>query len=177
LRPSPGTACVAFFIERAARAFVLRLGEFLQRIDLGRKLEIKLRLLPHRAILREIAYVFIFSPFLPISPSISAARQVAVDASRGPGTGNNAWRASLPAGNGLAWYPGSRRPHRRPSPRPAPRRSCLAPGFTVEQMVDLCIAGLASATAERVVAGGKAMEIARVKITEAARRALRGAER
>jgi hypothetical protein len=44
-------------------------------------------------------------------------------------------------------------------------------------MVDLCIAGLASATAERVVAGGKAMEIARVKITEAARRALRGAER
>jgi|SRR6516162_3486520 len=59
----------------------------------------------------------------------------------------------------------------------APRRSCLAPGFTVEQMVDLCIAGLASATAERVVAGGKAMEIARVKITEAARRALRGAER
>jgi hypothetical protein len=39
------------FIERTARAFVLRLGELLQRIDLGRKLEIELRLLSHRALL------------------------------------------------------------------------------------------------------------------------------
>jgi len=51
LQPSPGTVCVASFIERTARAFVLRLGEILQRIDLGRKLEIKLRLLSHRALL------------------------------------------------------------------------------------------------------------------------------
>jgi hypothetical protein len=48
----------------------------------------------------------------------------------------------------------------------------LAHGFTVEQMVDLCIAGLAIATPEHMVAGGKAMEIARVRITEAGRRAL-----
>jgi hypothetical protein len=48
----------------------------------------------------------------------------------------------------------------------------LAHGFTVPQMVELVRAGLASATAERVVAGGKAIEVARVKITEAGRRAL-----
>jgi hypothetical protein len=48
----------------------------------------------------------------------------------------------------------------------------IAHGFTVEQMVELVRAGLASATAERVVAGRKAMEIARVRITEAGRRAL-----
>jgi hypothetical protein len=32
--------------------------------------------------------------------------------------------------------------------------------------------GLATATAERIVAGGKSIEVARVKITEAGRRAL-----
>jgi len=53
----------------------------------------------------------------------------------------------------------------------------LAHGFTIPLMVEPVRAGLATATAERMVAGGKAMEIARVKITEAARRALRGAER
>ena len=48
----------------------------------------------------------------------------------------------------------------------------LAHGFTVEQMVELVHAGLASATAERVVAGGRAMEVARVRITEAGQQAL-----
>jgi hypothetical protein len=47
-----------------------------------------------------------------------------------------------------------------------------AHGFTVPQLVELVRAGLASATAERVVAGKKAMEIARVRITEAGRAAL-----
>ena len=48
----------------------------------------------------------------------------------------------------------------------------LAQGFTVPQMVDLVRAGLASATAERVRAGGKTIEVARMRITEAGRRAL-----
>jgi hypothetical protein len=51
----------------------------------------------------------------------------------------------------------------------------LAHGFTVAQLVDLVRAGLASATPERMVAGSKAIEIARVRITEAGRRALNGA--
>ena len=46
----------------------------------------------------------------------------------------------------------------------------LAHGFTVEQMVELVRAGLATATAERVVGGGRHFEVARVKITEAGRR-------
>jgi hypothetical protein len=81
--------------------------------------------------------------------------------------------------------PPLRRPRRGPNPD---RRRALellaasrdgateavmrAHGFTVEQMVELVRAGLASATAERVVAGGKAMEIARVRITEAGRQVL-----
>ena len=48
----------------------------------------------------------------------------------------------------------------------------LAYGFTVEQMVDLCAAGLATATPERMVVGGRTVEVARVRITEAGRRAL-----
>jgi hypothetical protein len=48
----------------------------------------------------------------------------------------------------------------------------LAHGFTIPQMVELVRAGLASATAERVVAGGRTIEVARVRITEAGRRAL-----
>ena len=48
----------------------------------------------------------------------------------------------------------------------------LAHGFTIPLMVEPVRAGHATATAERVVAGGKAMEIARVRITEAGRRAL-----
>jgi hypothetical protein len=48
----------------------------------------------------------------------------------------------------------------------------LAHGFTVEQLVELVRAGLASATPERVVVGKRAMQITRVRITEAGRRAL-----
>jgi len=47
-----------------------------------------------------------------------------------------------------------------------------AHGFTVAQMVELVRAGLATATAERVVAGSRTIEVARVRITEAGRRAL-----
>jgi hypothetical protein len=49
----------------------------------------------------------------------------------------------------------------------------LAHGFTVEQLVELVRSGLASATPERVVAGKRAMQITRVRITDAGRRALR----
>jgi hypothetical protein len=48
----------------------------------------------------------------------------------------------------------------------------LAHGFSVEQTVELVRAGLATTTAERMVAGGKTIEVARVRITEAGRRAL-----
>jgi hypothetical protein len=75
------------------------------------------------------------------------------------------------------------RPRRRP--KPDRRRalellaSChdgcteammLAHGFTVEQMVEL-VRAAATATAERVVAGSRTIEVARVRITEAGRRA------
>jgi hypothetical protein len=48
----------------------------------------------------------------------------------------------------------------------------LAHGFTVELMLDLCVAGLATATPERMVAGGRTVEVAVIRITEAGRRAL-----
>jgi hypothetical protein len=50
----------------------------------------------------------------------------------------------------------------------------LAHGFTVPQMVELTRAGLATATAERVVAGRRTIEVARVRITDAGRRLLAG---
>jgi hypothetical protein len=43
---------------------------------------------------------------------------------------------------------------------------------TVEMLVKLIRNGLASAHAERMIAGGRAMELARMKITEAGRQAL-----
>jgi hypothetical protein len=48
----------------------------------------------------------------------------------------------------------------------------LAHGFTVELLVELIRAGLATATAERLVAGERAMEVARVRITDAGRQVL-----
>jgi hypothetical protein len=51
----------------------------------------------------------------------------------------------------------------------------LAHGFTVAQMVELVRAGLATATAERVVAGRHTLEVACVRITEAGRQAIMGA--
>src|SRR5262245_47722891 len=47
-----------------------------------------------------------------------------------------------------------------------------AHGFTVAQLAELIRSGLAAAQAERVIAGGKAIEVARMRITEAGRRAL-----
>jgi hypothetical protein len=48
----------------------------------------------------------------------------------------------------------------------------LAHGFTVELMVQIVRAGLATEQTERVVAGGRTIEVARVSITEAGRQAL-----
>jgi len=48
----------------------------------------------------------------------------------------------------------------------------LAHGFTIPQMVELVRAGLATATTERLVAGSRKIEVARVRITDAGRRAL-----
>jgi hypothetical protein len=48
----------------------------------------------------------------------------------------------------------------------------IAHGFTVEQMVELVRTGHATAQTERVITGGRAIEVARMKITEAGRRAL-----
>jgi hypothetical protein len=48
----------------------------------------------------------------------------------------------------------------------------LAHGFSFEQMVELVRAGLATATAERVVAGSRKIEVARVRITDAVRRTI-----
>jgi hypothetical protein len=48
----------------------------------------------------------------------------------------------------------------------------FANGLTAELLVELVRAGLASAHAERMVAGGKMMEVARVKISEAGWRTL-----
>jgi hypothetical protein len=48
----------------------------------------------------------------------------------------------------------------------------LAHGFTVELMVELINAGFATAKAERMVAGRKSIEVARMRITEAGRSVL-----
>jgi hypothetical protein len=47
-----------------------------------------------------------------------------------------------------------------------------AHGFTIPDMVELVQAGLATAHAQRMRAGNKAIEITRVKITDAGRAAL-----
>jgi hypothetical protein len=77
------------------------------------------------------------------------------------------------------------RPRRRPKPDrhralellASCRDGCtealmLAHGFSIDMMVELVQAGLATATAERVVAGSRTIEVARVRITEAGRQAL-----
>jgi hypothetical protein len=53
-----------------------------------------------------------------------------------------------------------------------PESIMLAHGFTIPQMVELVRAGLASASSERVRAGREVIEVARVRITDAGRRAL-----
>jgi hypothetical protein len=88
----------------------------------------------------------------------------------------------------LSWpMPRSTRPSSRRHPKPDRRRafellaSCpdgcaealmLADGFSTAMLVQLVHAGLAIAKAEHMVAGGQQLEIARVKITAAGRKAL-----
>jgi len=50
----------------------------------------------------------------------------------------------------------------------------LAHGFKIDMLVEMINAGLASASVERVVAGGRTMQVTRVRITEAGRRVLAG---
>jgi hypothetical protein len=52
-----------------------------------------------------------------------------------------------------------------------------AHGFAISDMMELVDAGLATATAERVIAGSRKMEVARVRITAAGRRVLEKARR
>jgi hypothetical protein len=47
-----------------------------------------------------------------------------------------------------------------------------AHGFSIDDMAALVRAGLATATAERIVAGRRTIEVARLRITEAGRRAI-----
>jgi hypothetical protein len=51
----------------------------------------------------------------------------------------------------------------------------LAHGFTVDFLVELIRTEMATTWTERVVAGGRAMEVARVRITEAGAAGTRGA--
>jgi hypothetical protein len=53
----------------------------------------------------------------------------------------------------------------------------VAHGFTVEQMVTLVRAGLATATPQRVTAGRHKMEVAVLRITDAGRKTLAGMKR
>jgi hypothetical protein len=50
----------------------------------------------------------------------------------------------------------------------------LAHGFTIDMLVKLIRAGLATAGTERVVVGGRPMEVTRVRMTEAGRQSLVG---
>jgi hypothetical protein len=52
-----------------------------------------------------------------------------------------------------------------------------AHGFAISGMMELVDAGLATATAERMIAGSRKMEVARVRITAAGRRVLEKARR
>ena len=48
----------------------------------------------------------------------------------------------------------------------------LAHGFKIELLVELVRAGLATASTERMLASGRPMEVTRLRITGAGRRAL-----
>jgi hypothetical protein len=58
-----------------------------------------------------------------------------------------------------------------------PEGILYAHGFAISDMVELVHAGLAKASAERVIAGSRTMELARVRITAAGRRVLEKAQR
>ena len=74
----------------------------------------------------------------------------------------------------LGWGP---RLHRRRGVGRGWQRDQLAHGITVALLVELVRAGLATASTERVVASGTQLEVVRVRITEAGRRALADAGR
>jgi hypothetical protein len=57
-------------------------------------------------------------------------------------------------------------------PDGCPEALLVAHGFSIELMVDLVGEGLASTTDERVRAGKQTLEVTRVRITDAGRRAL-----
>ena len=59
-----------------------------------------------------------------------------------------------------------------PSPDGCSETIMLARGFTVEQMLELVHAGLATTNGERVAMGARTIEVARVRITEAGRSTL-----
>jgi hypothetical protein len=78
---------------------------------------------------------------------------------------------------------------RRRSPPPTRRRALellaasphgcteailIAHGFTIDMLVKVIRAGLASAGTERMVAGGRSIDVSRLRITDAGRRALSG---
>ena len=80
-----------------------------------------------------------------------------------------------------------RRPHRYRRPNPDRRRAlellagsregCTkammrAHGFSIDMLVELVKVGLATTKRERIVAGGRQTDVARVRITEAGRQAL-----
>ena len=50
----------------------------------------------------------------------------------------------------------------------------IAHGFTIDMVVKVIRAGLASAGTERMVAGGRSIDVSRLRITDAGRRALSG---
>jgi hypothetical protein len=52
------------------------------------------------------------------------------------------------------------------------RSRAAAPPFVISDMVELVRAGLAMATAERIVAGSRKIEVPPARITEAGRKAL-----
>jgi hypothetical protein len=58
------------------------------------------------------------------------------------------------------------------SPDGVPEAIMLAHGFSIELMVELVGAGLATANSEWMMAGTRAMEVTRVYITDAGRRAV-----
>jgi hypothetical protein len=60
------------------------------------------------------------------------------------------------------------------SPRGCTEAIMRAHGFTVDMLAKIVLAGLATVTTERVVAGRKTIEVTRVRITAAGRQALRG---
>jgi hypothetical protein len=114
--------------------------------------------------------------------SRTSSKQIMGDEARG-------WHKLIVSKHGFLTMP-TPAPRRMRGPKPDRRRALellaasrdgcteailLAHGVTIPQMVDLVRAELATATPSRVVAGGRTMEVATVRITEAGRRALAGA--